>query len=1046
MHLERRRQILAMILVPTLLSLALLVMVLRESLHGWAEQRWSNDHLAFVAALGSRIDADIGQASALLQFAARTPEFAALPDSARVERALNGLPEALEPAKRRLLESLRVQGQFSALFVLTPEGDHYMAHPFAVQRALGKYNLAERSYFQQARSSGAPVVSDSFVGADGMPAIAIDVPVPDAAGNIALHLGGVLHLSRLSGLLTASSIAPFERAVLRDRMGRRIADSAPDWATLAPGALPDGASDAVPDARLAPGTVTVRALSDRQGARWFSFHTRTKLGWDLYLYRREQLVLDEIAPQVRTVTLIAAGILLLPSLLGLLLALRFSRRWQVADRALKLSNATLESRIAQRTAELQKSETRWRTLFEATPDAVLIISAGHYVDCNPAAVRLFGARGRDAILGRAPAELSPATQFGTADSRAEAERLLARVLAGENLSFEWQHRRLDDGPDFIAKVLLNPILIEGQTLIQVTLRDVTERRQAKEALRIAATAFESQEGMFITDAARVIVRVNRSFTEITGYSAQDAVGQTPHLLSSGRHDGAFFAAMNAAIGHTGNWSGEIWNRRKNGEVYPEWLTITAVRDEAGAVSNFVATLTDITFRKAAENEINSLAFYDPLTRLPNRRLLLDRLKQALAASARHAHYGALLYIDLDNFKTLNDTLGHDVGDQLLDQVGRRLGACVRDSDTVARLGGDEFIVMLAGLDEQAQLAAGQAETVGEKILVALNQPYQLGRHVHHSTPSIGITLFGRHNEPVEDLLKRADLAMYQSKAAGRNTLRFFDPQMQAALSRRAAMEADLRAAVAGGQFVLHYQAQVVDAGRLVGAEALVRWQHPQRGLVMPGEFIALAEETGLILPLGHWVLERACAELARWADAPELAHLCVAVNVSARQFRHKDFVGDVLGVLARSGARAQRLKLELTESLLVDDVQDVIAKMDALRAHGVGFSLDDFGTGYSSLSYLKRLPLDQLKIDQGFVRNILTDPNDAAIAKMVIALADSLGLAVIAEGVETDAQRDFLARLGCHAYQGYLFSRPLALDVFELYARSHGARRAAALA
>ncbi|MFA6310691.1 MAG: EAL domain-containing protein, partial [Sterolibacterium sp.] len=481
--------------------------------------------------------------------------------------------------------------------------------------------------------------------------------------------------------------------------------------------------------------------------------------------------------------------------------------------------------------------------------------------------------------------------------------------------------------------------------------------------------------------------------------------------------------------------GEFHNRRKDGSEYIEHAVITPIRQADGSITHYVAVKEDITARKAAEDKINTLAFYDPLTGLPNRRLLLDRLQQALASSSRSKRSGALLFIDLDNFKTLNDTLGHDIGDLLLQQVGQRLATCVREGDSVARLGGDEFVVMLEDLSENTQEAATQAETVGGKILMTLNQHYQLGSYPHHSTPSIGVALFADQHETTDDLLKRADMAMYQAKAAGRNTLRFFDPEMQAVVTRRAALEADLREAVLQDQLLLYFQAQVVDAGRLTGAEALLRWRHPVRGLVSPAEFIPLAEDTGLILPLGHWVLQCACEQLAKWAGRPEMAHLTIAVNVSSRQFRLPSFVEEVLSILDRHGANPQLLKLELTESLLVENIEDVIAKMSALKAKGVGFSLDDFGTGYSSLSYLKRLPLDQLKIDQGFVRDILTDPNDAAIAKMVVALAGSMGLAVIAEGVEIEAQRDFLRHHGCHAYQGYLFGRPLPLAEFEEFAR-----------
>jgi len=568
--------------------------------------------------------------------------------------------------------------------------------------------------------------------------------------------------------------------------------------------------------------------------------------------------------------------------------------------------------------------------------------------------------------------------------------------------------------------------VAQQQITQEALAVATERAEAANAdLRIAAIAFESQEGMFITNADNLIVRTNRAFSAITGYSAEEAFGRPPSLLASGRHDANFYAAMKESIRQTRSWRGEIWNCRKNGEVHPEWLTITAVVDSGDVPTHYVATLTDISARKAAEQEIEYLAFYDQLTRLPNRRLLLDRLQQALAASARNGRMGALLFIDLDNFKMLNDTLGHDKGDLLLQQAARRLSECVPEGDSVARLGGDEFLVLLDDLSKHADDAAIQAEAIGQTILAELSEPYDLAGQPFHHTASIGATIFNANQSTVDELMKQADLALYEAKKAGRNAVRFFNPTMQATLSARATLETDLREGLRQQQLLLYYQPQVDGAGRVTGTEALVRWRHPRRGLVSPLEFIPLAEETGLILPLGLWVLETACAQLVAWGAQAPTAHLSIAVNVSAVQFRRSDFVEQVLGVLDRSGADPRRLKLELTESLLLDDVEEIIAKMLALKERGIGFSLDDFGTGFSSLSYLKRLPLDQLKIDQSFVRDLLTDPNDAAIARTIVALAQSLGLAVIAEGVETEAQRDCLAVQGCHAYQGYLFGRPL---------------------
>ena len=499
---------------------------------------------------------------------------------------------------------------------------------------------------------------------------------------------------------------------------------------------------------------------------------------------------------------------------------------------------------------------------------------------------------------------------------------------------------------------------------------------------------------------------------------------------------AMEARANSAAANTdGSFEEERLLKRLDGSTF--WARMRGCSLDAGTEqASSIWVFEDISDRRAAENEIKNLAFYDPLTGLPNRRLLMDRLQQAMVGGARHQRLGALLFVDLDNFKTINDTLGHSQGDLLLKRVAARLSTCIREGDTVARLGGDEFVVMLEDLSEHLMDAATRAETVGEKILTALRKTYQFDTCEIHSTPSMGVTLFGVDlEEGIEEPLKRADLAMYQAKSAGRNTLRFFDPQMQAVVTARATLESDLREALQHEQFQLYYQPQVDGDGRITGAEALIRWLHPTRGLVAPAEFITLAEETGLILPLGEWVLKAACNRLAQWATQPEMAHITLAVNVSARQFRQANFVGTVLSTLAYAMAEPHRLKLELTESLLVEDVEDIIAKMTALRAKGVSFSLDDFGTGYSSLSYLKRLPLEQLKIDQGFVSNILTDPNDAAIAKMVIALGESLGLGVIAEGVETTPQRDFLAQLGCHTYQGYLFSTPLPVDEFESFVK-----------
>jgi diguanylate cyclase (GGDEF)-like protein/PAS domain S-box-containing protein len=577
-------------------------------------------------------------------------------------------------------------------------------------------------------------------------------------------------------------------------------------------------------------------------------------------------------------------------------------------------------------------------------------------------------------------------------------------------------------------------LIEGLKTSEKLLEARVEERTAE--LRIAATAFDSHESTIVTDAEGEILKVNPAITETTGYTSEELVGKTTRLLKSGIHDDAFYDAMWGSLNKTGAWQGEIWNRRKNGEVYAKWMTITAVKGEDGVLTNYVATHQDITDRKVAEERIAELAFFDPLTHLPNRTLLRDRMKQVMTASDRSGNYSAVLFLDLDQFKTLNDTQGHANGDLLLLQVAQRLVTIVREGDTVARLGGDEFVVLLTNMNTNAEEAAKQSEVISKKILADFAKTFQLDDTDYLASTSIGATLFKGQETTIDELLKQAELAMYKSKASGRNTFHFFDQAMETVVVERVALETGLRKAIKEKQFLLHYQAQVSGEKSIVtGAEVLVRWKHPTRGMVSPAEFIPLAEETGIILPLGLWVLETACDQLSAWSAQPDMAHLNIAVNVSARQFRQADFVDQVLSVLKSTGANPQRLKLELTESLLVNNVEDIIGKMTALKTIGVNFSLDDFGTGYSSLSYLKRLPLDQLKIDQSFVRDILVDTNDAAISKTIVALAQSLGLSVIAEGVETAEQRDFLANSGCHAYQGYFFSRPLPLNDFEVYAK-----------
>lgn len=558
------------------------------------------------------------------------------------------------------------------------------------------------------------------------------------------------------------------------------------------------------------------------------------------------------------------------------------------------------------------------------------------------------------------------------------------------------------------------------------------RRTAAE-LRLAATAFESQQGMMITDSNNNILQVNRAFSEINGYRSDEVIGKNPSMFSAGHpaQDAIFYTNMWQSIHTTGTWEGELWNRRKNGEMFPEHLTITAVCAPDGSVTHYVGTFIDITASKAAAAEIEQLAFYDSLTGLPNRRLLLDRLEHVLASRSPNHCYGALMFIDMDNFKTLNDTLGHDIGDLLLQQVAGRLQSCLSPADTVARLGGDEFVVLLENLSHTQLEAAAQADARGESMLLAMNQPYLLSSHEYHLTSSIGITVFADSGVAAQTLFKQADIAMYQAKKSGRNTLRFFDQKMQESITGRASLEIELRKAMQYQQFRLHYQVQMDHTNSVCGAEALIRWQHPQQGWMLPDTFIPLSEETGLITSIGLWVIDAACAQLQAWQDHPLTKKLLLSVNVSPRQLRQADFVNQVRAIIQHYDISAQHLKFEITESMLLENIEVTIATLNALGEMGIQFSLDDFGTGYSSLQYLKRLPLHQLKIDQSFIRDVVHDSNDQSIVRSVIAMAKSFDLQVLAEGVETECQRAFLMDNGCLHFQGYLFSEPLAIEQFD---------------
>lgn len=595
----------------------------------------------------------------------------------------------------------------------------------------------------------------------------------------------------------------------------------------------------------------------------------------------------------------------------------------------------------------------------------------------------------------------------------------------------------DIDPDLLASIIgmltSLSLLLAIITPMMLKYREMSnELLKHEESLRIAATAFQTHEAIMITDAKANIVRVNDAFTQITGFSEHDVLGKNPRLLSSGKHGTHFYQTIWQSIVDTGNWSGEIWNRRKNGDLFPEWQTISAVRDNQGIITHYVSFFSDITDFKNSKKQVEELAYYDSLTNLPNRRLLYTHLAQELNNAKNNQRIGALLFMDLDRFKNINDSLGHSVGDALLIEVAERLKSSVNEHTTAIRLGGDEFIVLLAAQNDTLPHLEEHICQLADNIINQINQPYLIAEHELYISTSIGITLYTDDDDSVDLILKRADTAMYYAKDAGRNTYRFYQQRMQEIADARLNLEKNLRKALERNEFSIEYQPQSSFTGKIIGAEALIRWQQAEQGDISPNVFIPIAEETGLIIDIGNWVIKTVCQQINQW-DKENITVAHVSINISPKQFHRADFVSSILQMVKQYDIKPDRLLLEITEGVFLENIEDALIKMNALREQGFSFSIDDFGTGYSSLSYLSRLPFDQLKIDQSFVNNLMNNHHNIAIVQAIIVMADGLKLNLIAEGVETNKQLNFLSEYGCHYFQGYYFSRPLTVEKFKQY-------------
>jgi len=683
--------------------------------------------------------------------------------------------------------------------------------------------------------------------------------------------------------------------------------------------------------------------------------------------------------------------------------------------------------------ELELSHLKYKDLYEFAPTGYMTIGIhGLITQLNWRAASIIGMERKFIINQRL-------TQFVDDSDRPRWNRMfndLKESFVGEELNFDLKLTNIKNVERYVNLNCVRMDDDDTESMLRITFEDITKLRKSEAELRVAAIAFESQDGLMITDHENRILRVNNAFSRLSGYDMEELIGQTPMLFNSGVHEKAFYVDMWHALNERGEWKGEIWNRRKNGEIFPLHLTISAVKSDIGIVTNYVAGYSDMTKIKEATNEIIMLSSYDTLTSLPNRRLLSDSLSKAVDELNNSAKQTALLYIDLDHFKSLNDSLDYGFGDMLLKQVADRLIACVGENDMVARFGGDEFVVLITDLNKVIKKAKASAAEMAKKMMDAICLSYRLNGQDYYITVSVGITMV-RGKTSADEIIKEAEIAMYQAKESGRNDFVFFNEQMQSKITKRISLERELRNAISNNEFELYYQPQLNNAGYLVGVEALIRWHRPQFGLVPPHEFVHVAEESGLIVEIGNWTLEQACIQLKEWQLQLHTRSIPISINVSASQFHSVDFFNQVKSAIERHDIDAMLLKFELTESVLLNNLDDAIASMQALAKIGVLFSLDDFGTGYSSLQYLKKLPLYQLKIDQSFVKDIVSDHQDRLIVRTIIAMAESLYLNVIAEGVETVEQQQLLLIEGCKHFQGYLFSRPLPIEALKNFLRTN---------
>lgn len=1042
MTLTLRHKIILAFVLSIIFGVLLVSVFLERSLKNFAIENWANNQSLLINSLRSQIGGEIESAQSLLELTAKMPEFRRLLSSRQIDLNINGVPEQLDPLKHSTLSQLvGDNGPFSVVFLLLPNGDHYLAHPFSVQQKLQRHNLSDREYFKQTARTLQTSISDSFVGADGKVAIAIDVPILNHQGELIAHLGGVVHLNDLSRLITTDTIKPFDEAFLQDSNGLLIAHSDPTKlnrrAEFSEQPLLKKWHALINDSSA--GDFLVKQSFDTGKVQWLSFITKLPNGWSLVIQRRIDSILDDFQSHIINTTTLVALILLSVSSFGIWISTILSGHWVSATRKLKTANNTLEINVATRTRELDQTRQQLQMALEGSNLGLW----DWYIDDG---VTSFSENWAS-ILGYQQAELQP-TDINTwlalihPDDQHHLQLFRHQDINYPHVDCEI---RMQDRFGHWIWVECRGMVVQYSELgaplrLIGTLQNISGRKRNEIQLRQSARVFEhAHEGIMISDSDNNIIDVNTAFCELTGYSRNEVIGRNPSILSSKRQDKDFYKVLWHSINHRGYWKGEVWNRRKDGNLYAEQLTITALKNTQGVVDQYIGIFSDITDLKENQQRLVQMAHYDALTGLPNRVLLADRLAQALSHSARMENLLAVAYLDLDDFKPINDQLGHDIGDKLLVAVANRLQESVRADDTIARLGGDEFILLLE-LD-----SVEQSNQAFNRITTKLSEPYYINDHKLNLSASIGISLYPMDDADADTLLRHADQAMYTAKQSGRNCYHYFDPSLEQVAKQQQDALSEIQNALTTDQFVLHYQPKVDMALRKVlGVEALIRWQHPDRGLVFPDDFLPAIENSTLATELGHWVLNQALWQLNQWHQTG--LKLNISVNIAARHLESTDFIPRLKALLASyPQLPKQALELEILETTALEELDRVANIIEQCHQLGVTVALDDFGTGYSSLTYFKRLPIDTVKIDRSFVIDMLDDEEDFTIVEGVIGLADAFHRTVIAEGVETDLHGEKLQGLGCRFAQGYGIARAMPAEQLSSWIEQYQATEIATL-